>query len=249
MEAFSKRYRNEFSTGLYDYNARQFSPTIGRFISPDSIVPDPNRSQDWNRYMYVRGNPVGYTDPTGNTPASPFSDTKLEQENPRRKRGILDTPAPLKSDKRIITPAPAASEKRIVTPASQRDSGRHINIQTGPTPTGIHINIPSGGLQNPSEIFTSRGNPNPNINPPGHRPGPNVQLPEGGRVQDWPPKDDPTQRPPEWPTEIRPPQKGDSPSIYVFWILMHLAQIAAGEGNTNGTYAPPGVDSVVDGGQ
>jgi RHS repeat-associated protein len=64
--------RTETSTGLYDYNARQYSPTIGRFISPDSIVPDPNRSQDLNRYMYVRGNPVGYTDPSGHAPVSPW---------------------------------------------------------------------------------------------------------------------------------------------------------------------------------
>ncbi|MCK5267273.1 MAG: peptidoglycan DD-metalloendopeptidase family protein [Spirochaetes bacterium] len=38
------------------------------FISPDSIVPDPFDSQMLNRYMYVRGNPVKYTDPDGRNP-------------------------------------------------------------------------------------------------------------------------------------------------------------------------------------
>jgi hypothetical protein len=50
---------------LYDYNFRAYSPVIGRFTSPDNIVPDPTRSEDWNRFMYVGGNPTGHTDPTG----------------------------------------------------------------------------------------------------------------------------------------------------------------------------------------
>jgi hypothetical protein len=32
---------------------------------PDTIVPDPYNSQDWNRYAYVRYNPLKYTDPSG----------------------------------------------------------------------------------------------------------------------------------------------------------------------------------------
>ncbi len=48
-----------------DYNARYYSPTLGRFISPDIIVPDPRNSQHLNRYSYVRNNPLKYTDPTG----------------------------------------------------------------------------------------------------------------------------------------------------------------------------------------
>ncbi|MCL4275403.1 MAG: hypothetical protein KJZ77_16140 [Anaerolineales bacterium] len=36
---------------------------------PDSIVPDPHNPLDWNRYSYVRYNPLKYTDPTGHDPA------------------------------------------------------------------------------------------------------------------------------------------------------------------------------------
>ena len=36
--------RAERGFGLYDYNARYYSPQLGRFISPDSIVPDPTGS-------------------------------------------------------------------------------------------------------------------------------------------------------------------------------------------------------------
>ncbi len=58
---------------LYDYNARHYSPALGRFLSPDTIVPSPGnpshgdflRSQSLNRYAYVLNNPLRYTDPTG----------------------------------------------------------------------------------------------------------------------------------------------------------------------------------------
>ncbi|MFC1941651.1 RHS repeat-associated core domain-containing protein [Chloroflexota bacterium] len=56
------------STGLYYYNARYYNPTIGRFISPDSIIPDPANPQAFNRYSYCLNNPLKYVDPSGNFP-------------------------------------------------------------------------------------------------------------------------------------------------------------------------------------
>jgi hypothetical protein len=47
------------------YNARYYNPVLGRFISADTIVPDPANPQDLNRYSYVNNNPTNYTDPTG----------------------------------------------------------------------------------------------------------------------------------------------------------------------------------------
>jgi RHS repeat-associated protein len=53
------------ATGLMYYNARYYDPELGHFISPDTLVPDPTNLLDYNRYMYTRGNPMKYTDPTG----------------------------------------------------------------------------------------------------------------------------------------------------------------------------------------
>ena len=53
------------TTGLYDYHARLYDPVIGRFISPDPIVPEPFNPQAFNRYSYVVNNPLKYIDPTG----------------------------------------------------------------------------------------------------------------------------------------------------------------------------------------
>ncbi len=52
-------------TGLINMNARLYDPVIGRFISADSVVPEPGMGMAYNRYMYVVGNPLKYSDPTG----------------------------------------------------------------------------------------------------------------------------------------------------------------------------------------
>jgi RHS repeat-associated protein len=53
------------ATGLYYFNARYYDPELGSFLSPDTLVPDPTNLHDYNRYMFVRGNPMMYNDPTG----------------------------------------------------------------------------------------------------------------------------------------------------------------------------------------
>ncbi len=56
-------------TGLQYYNARYYDPTIGAFISPDTVVPDASNVFDYNRYMYARGNALKYIDPSGHNVA------------------------------------------------------------------------------------------------------------------------------------------------------------------------------------
>ncbi|CAG0969355.1 hypothetical protein ARNL5_01559, partial [Anaerolineae bacterium] len=63
---FTNQRSEEASLGsLYDYNARMYSPYLNRWLSPDTIVPDPKNPQSLNRYSYVRNNPLKYVDPTG----------------------------------------------------------------------------------------------------------------------------------------------------------------------------------------
>ncbi|MCY4408826.1 MAG: RHS repeat-associated core domain-containing protein, partial [Caldilineaceae bacterium] len=57
--------QKEDGTGLLYYNARYYDPALGAFISPDSIVPDIERVVDYNRFLFARGNPLKYSDPTG----------------------------------------------------------------------------------------------------------------------------------------------------------------------------------------
>jgi hypothetical protein len=46
-------------------NSRSY---LTHFTQPDSIIPDPYNSQDWDRYAYALNNPLRYTDPTGHCP-------------------------------------------------------------------------------------------------------------------------------------------------------------------------------------
>jgi len=52
-------------TGLMFYEARYYDPALGTFLSPDTIVPDAGVVIDYNRFLYVRANPLSLNDPTG----------------------------------------------------------------------------------------------------------------------------------------------------------------------------------------
>jgi RHS repeat-associated protein len=57
--------RAERGFGLMDYNARYYDPWLGRFISPDSIIPSIGDPQALDRYAYTYNNPLKYNDPSG----------------------------------------------------------------------------------------------------------------------------------------------------------------------------------------
>ena len=56
------------ANGLYYMRSRYYSPEIRRFINQDVITGSINQSASLNRYSYVEGNPVSYTDPFGLSP-------------------------------------------------------------------------------------------------------------------------------------------------------------------------------------
>ena len=85
------------ATGLYYYNARygarpehsRRNPTLGRFISPDTIVPGVGDPQAWNRYAYVANNPLRFTDPSGRTHLDRLiSDWESDWEEPADNGGF-----------------------------------------------------------------------------------------------------------------------------------------------------------------
>jgi len=57
--------RKDSGSGLLYYGARWYDPVIGRFISADTIVPQPQNPQNLNRYSYVGNQPLRLVDPSG----------------------------------------------------------------------------------------------------------------------------------------------------------------------------------------
>ena len=51
--------------GLIDMRGRVYAPAVGRFLSCDNYVQEPDNSQNFNHYSYCLNNPLRYTDPTG----------------------------------------------------------------------------------------------------------------------------------------------------------------------------------------
>jgi hypothetical protein len=51
--------------GLMDYRARYYSRLLGRFVQPDTIIPEAGNPQAWNRYSYTTNNPINFNDPSG----------------------------------------------------------------------------------------------------------------------------------------------------------------------------------------
>ena len=51
--------------GLMFYQSRFYDPQLGRFTQADTMIPQSQGIQAWDRYAYTNNNPVRYIDPSG----------------------------------------------------------------------------------------------------------------------------------------------------------------------------------------
>ncbi|PWQ95271.1 hypothetical protein DKT75_13080 [Leucothrix arctica] len=58
-------HEHDDEVGLINMGGRLYDAKIGRFISADPHVQAPSDTQSYNRYSYVKNNPLSYTDPSG----------------------------------------------------------------------------------------------------------------------------------------------------------------------------------------
>ena len=61
--AFAGEQRD--TTGLYNLRAREYQPSLGRFLSADMLLPAGPGTQGYNRYAYVGNDPTTKVDPSG----------------------------------------------------------------------------------------------------------------------------------------------------------------------------------------
>jgi RHS repeat-associated protein len=62
---YTGQYSYTTDFGLHFYRSRWFDSYLSRWIQPDSLVPNIQNSNDWDRYQYGFGNPLTYVDPSG----------------------------------------------------------------------------------------------------------------------------------------------------------------------------------------
>lgn len=113
--------------GLIHMDGRVYDSTIGRFVSSDIHVPDSYSTQSYNRYSYVRNNPLGSTDPSGytdetNTPTNTSPDNKQNQK---------DTTPNGSNTPQIGTNLPVAT-KKVNGSDMVPDNGEWIYIPSSP---------------------------------------------------------------------------------------------------------------------
>ena len=61
---YTGQFDDDVNNQMY-YKARYYNPNNALFMQADTLLPNVYDSQQLNRYMYVRGNPYKYTDPSG----------------------------------------------------------------------------------------------------------------------------------------------------------------------------------------
>ncbi|WP_439646864.1 RHS repeat-associated core domain-containing protein, partial [Streptomyces exfoliatus] len=74
------------TTGLVHLGAREYDPTIGRFISVDPIL-DVTDSQQMNGYNYANNSPVTLSDPDGLRPIGPTNSIRGDEEYAKKHHG------------------------------------------------------------------------------------------------------------------------------------------------------------------
>jgi RHS repeat-associated protein len=76
-------YELDYETGNYYAGAREQSPTLGRFFSPDEplVDQDPSDPKSWNLYSYARNNPLSFTDPSGHACVQAANGTWADDNN------------------------------------------------------------------------------------------------------------------------------------------------------------------------
>ena len=111
--------------GIYFYNARFYSPSLGRFLSADTMVPGGGNSQAYDRYAYVMNSPIIYIDPTGHINKCSWV---IEEGGTSANCSFGNSLAP------DITLIVGLSEEKIGTTINQYDySGTFGTMGCGPT--------------------------------------------------------------------------------------------------------------------
>jgi hypothetical protein len=136
-------------------------PSLGRFTSPDTIVPTGTQgTQAWDRYAFVNNNPVRYNDPTGHQieedkggqmghvdddpppPLQPCSNIDLQCIFPTLFPGTMATPGPQynlpPTATPTSTPTPSSPPNELLDFIVEESLPSAIDIPSQIIPPGLY---------------------------------------------------------------------------------------------------------------
>ena len=78
--------------GLINMSGRMYDPLVGRMLSPDIVIQNPEYSQSYHRYSYCFNNPLRFTDPSGYVVRNiwPNREVEFKFADPSPKRLLYD---------------------------------------------------------------------------------------------------------------------------------------------------------------
>ena len=129
-------------TGLYYYGARYYDSTIGRFISPDSLVPNWMNPQSLNRYSYCINNPLKYIDPSGHDEKDPPAYSSYSSNPYLNPYAYTGNETLLGYDVNLSQLFPGAGMMTVWYPQSQLPSVGNTFFWQNSTQIGVHVTIP-----------------------------------------------------------------------------------------------------------
>ena len=161
---YTGQYSNTADFGWMYYKARWYDNGLGQFAQPDSIVPGAGDPRAWDRYAYVKNNPVLYNDPSGHDVGRAVSPALRDENLPIDRYGAYYTsysskisygnnsptiklPSQSKISIAMSTPVPYGSPQNYY-------STNNIAAQPVPTPSTNQGN----NISSPGEVISSGNN-------------------------------------------------------------------------------------------
>ena len=112
--------------GLVHMNGRIYDPLLGRFLSADVLVQFPSSLQSYNRYSYVRNNPLTVVDPSG-FQEGPLPEAEGEaEEDPEMALRLAEMPRMSSNGRTYTPPLGEPSIPEITAPGGRTGLDRQL---------------------------------------------------------------------------------------------------------------------------
>ena len=132
-------------------NGRIYDPLLGRFLSADVVVQFPGSLQSYNRYSYVRNNPLTAADPSGFLESY---DEMRNRVNERENQSLLGGRITTSTSTAAADPTRNAPEKSNQTAAGDAAQNSAKTAQTTTTPNS-DAKLPKEAPKTPGKVDDS----------------------------------------------------------------------------------------------